>query len=247
MERESFEDGPTAALMNDAVAGWRLQVHELLLTALATVLASRSGGREVAIDLEGHGREAIDDALDLLRTVGWFTTVYPLRAPVQQADRGGRLRETSAALRAVPDGGIACGALRHLSPDDSVRRRLADTRRPDVLFNYLGQWRGTTSGDAPFRFVAPVGAAYRGGGAREYALEINAVMFAGRVRAEWTFSRNLHRRDTIEALANEWLAEVRRLVSHCAQHDGGRTAPVDVAADVADDELEDILAEFGEG
>jgi amino acid adenylation domain-containing protein/non-ribosomal peptide synthase protein (TIGR01720 family) len=237
----------TAALMNDAVAGWRLQAQELLLTALAAVLGRRGGGHAIALDLEGHGREVISDELDLLRTAGWFTTLYPVRLPSVASDRGDHLREVSHALRAIPHGGIAYGALRYLSPDAETRQRLSEAPAADVLFNYLGQWRRTTSGDAAFRFTNPVGAGYDGDGQRDHALEINAVMFDGRLRADWTFSRNLHRRDAIESLAADWLAEIRALVAHCAAHDNRRMSPADVgAADLEQDELDDILAEFGE-
>ena len=159
----------TAALTSEAVAGWRLQAQELLLAALATVLGRRITGEAMTIDLEGHGREAISGELDLLRTAGWFTTLYPVRVPHAASDRGDHLRAVSAALREIPEGGIAYGALRYLSDDDSTRRQLSAQPDADVLFNYLGQWRRATSGDAAFHFAGPVGARYGGDGQRDRA------------------------------------------------------------------------------
>ncbi|MBS7766617.1 hypothetical protein ID551_27385, partial [Klebsiella pneumoniae] len=69
----------TQALLQRAPAAYRTRVNDLLLTALARALSAWTGREQVLVDLESHGRSAgIDDALDLSRTVGWFTTMFPV-------------------------------------------------------------------------------------------------------------------------------------------------------------------------
>jgi len=126
----------------------------VLLTALALAIAdqrrrTRAGHDEsVLVDLEGHGRESLDDDLDLSRTVGWFTSVHPVRLAPGVEDwaglwRGGpplasALKQIKEQLLAVPDNGIGYGLLRYLNP--TTAPALADLPRPQLAFNYLGRF-----------------------------------------------------------------------------------------------------------
>ncbi|MGT2532531.1 hypothetical protein ACU4GG_39760 [Streptomyces nojiriensis] len=139
-------------------------VNDVLLTALAlAVLGRRDADGEdgadeegaVLVDVEGHGREDVADGTDLSRTVGWFTTVFPVRLALGRPDLdearaggpavGAALRLVKEELRAVPDKGIGFGLLRHLNsrtgPD------LAARGIPQIGFNYLGRF--PMGGDAP--------------------------------------------------------------------------------------------------
>src|SRR5205823_7377311 len=115
----------------------------------------------VVVDLEGHGREDLIDGVDVSRTVGWFTTLFPvalsLPAPIGQGRRatdwGAVLKSVKEQLRAVPRRGIGYGALRHLveAARLDATRRLGDpdpVRQPHVSFNYLGRadYPGRTDG-----------------------------------------------------------------------------------------------------
>ncbi|HBF78563.1 MAG TPA: hypothetical protein DD420_01095, partial [Streptomyces sp.] len=92
----------------------------------------------VTVTMEGHGREH----LDLSRTVGWFTSEYPVRVPASD-DAGRALRAAKEARRAVPDGGVGYGVLRHLDPQAAAE--LSATPPPDVLLNYLGRFAPLTA------------------------------------------------------------------------------------------------------
>ena len=84
-----------------------------MLTALARVLCRWSQHESVLVQLEGHGREALFDDIDLTRTVGWFTSVYPLRLSPSAADIGNSIKAIKEELRAVPHKGIGYGVLRY--------------------------------------------------------------------------------------------------------------------------------------
>ncbi|MGV8295394.1 condensation domain-containing protein, partial [Pseudomonas aeruginosa] len=111
-------------------------VNDLLLTALARVVCRWSGRAEVLVRLEGHGREDLFEDIDLTRTVGWFTSLYPVRLSPRQnlADSVKAIKEQ---LRAIPSRGIGYGLLRYLGSAEA-RRTLETLPEGEIVFNYLG-------------------------------------------------------------------------------------------------------------
>ena len=131
----------TRALIQEMPKAYQTQVNDALLTALAQVLASWTGKNTVRFDLEGHGREPLFDDIDLTRTVGWFTTIFPVQLDVNTSDPGGALKAVKEQLRQVPNRGLTYGLLRYLTTDSQMNGRLSALPAPDVAFNYLGQLR----------------------------------------------------------------------------------------------------------
>ncbi|MDQ7808842.1 amino acid adenylation domain-containing protein [Amycolatopsis sp. A133] len=130
-----LDAGETGALLRDAPAAYRTRIDDLLVSALGRVLAGWTGHDRVVLELEGHGREEIFGDVDLSRTVGWFTTLYP--CPVQIPRDGGWgavLKSVKESLRAAPDRGLGYGALRYLGETP------LGAPRPVVAFNYLGRF-----------------------------------------------------------------------------------------------------------
>ena len=107
------------------------------------------------LDLEGHGREEIFPDIDLSRTVGWFTSLYPVRldpgsidldeALASGAGLGRAVKLIKEQLRAVPDKGLGYGLLRYLNPQTASQ--LASFARPEIGFNYLGRFAAPGAGD----------------------------------------------------------------------------------------------------
>ena len=167
----------TGALLTQ-VPGVPRRHEEVLLTGLVVAIASGATGADeprhaVLIDVEGHGREEIIPDVDLSRTVGWFTNLYPVRldfgsVDVEEAMAGGAalgraLKLIKEQLRAVPDHGLGYGLLRYLNPQTAAQlaglrgRDLASTTGPlrGAGGDGLGQrcrgrcaWRRWRSGDA---------------------------------------------------------------------------------------------------
>ncbi|MBN0357508.1 hypothetical protein JTM63_33740, partial [Pseudomonas aeruginosa] len=131
----------TRRLLQQAPAAYRTQINDLLLTALARVVCRWSGEAEVLVRLEGHGREDLFEDIDLSRTVGWFTSLYPVRLSPRQnlADSVKAIKEQ---LRAIPSRGIGYGLLRYLGSAEA-RRTLETLPEGEIVFNYLGQFDGS--------------------------------------------------------------------------------------------------------
>ncbi|GGU24595.1 non-ribosomal peptide synthetase [Lentzea flava] len=139
----------TAALLGDVPALFHAKVNDVLLTGLAVALAKwrRDNGQDQTfahIELEGHGREGRFVPLDpdLSRTVGWFTTLFPVTVdPGADDDLAVALKRVKEDLARVPSNGVSYGALKYLGGWEF------DSPRPQVLFNYLGRFSGGTTGD----------------------------------------------------------------------------------------------------
>jgi amino acid adenylation domain-containing protein/non-ribosomal peptide synthase protein (TIGR01720 family) len=234
----------TGPVLTRVTARYQATVDEVLLSALAAAVVDwrrdqgvdldTPGADAVLVDLEGHGREEIVGGADLSRTVGWFTSLCPVRLDAPGLDwaavrDGGpevdRLVErTQERLRSLPDGGIGYGMLRYLdagdagAPDDA-RRRLAAAPRPQVLFNYLGRFDGAVPGGdwgpAPEVDVFGGGADPRMPLSRP--LEVNAVTVDGpggpELRATWSWPDGVLTEEAVRALADRWLVAVEGLVT----------------------------------
>ncbi|WP_172381755.1 non-ribosomal peptide synthetase [Streptomyces sp. MNP-20] len=224
----------TRRLLQDVPGVYRTRVNDVLLYALGRVLARWTGRDRVAVTLEGHGREELFDDVDLSRTVGWFTSVFPVALDVpRDADTATALKSVKEGLRAVPHGGIGYGALRHLHPTAGEGLPAL----PQISFNYLGQQDRNPTGDL---LHAPHGDLTGGmdtAADRPHLLDVIGRVTDKRLEFTWSYSRDVHRGDTVARLAAELTDELRALVRHCAEPGaGGRTpsdfplAPLDQAA-----------------
>ncbi|ROP36112.1 non-ribosomal peptide synthase protein (TIGR01720 family)/amino acid adenylation domain-containing protein [Saccharothrix texasensis] len=207
----------TDALLRDVPGVYRTQVNDVLLTALGRVLADWTGRPRVLVDLEGHGREELFADVDLSRTVGWFTTVFPVALDLPGNDRapgsdwGTALKSVKEQLRAVPGRGLGYGALRHLA-------RTAPACDPRVSFNYLGRF------DADQRdlelFADPRAP-------RPHLLDVVGQVRGDRLEFRFHYSENAHDRDTVAHLADGFAAALRGIVAHCAEPGAGGRTPSD--------------------
>jgi amino acid adenylation domain-containing protein/non-ribosomal peptide synthase protein (TIGR01720 family) len=207
----SLSAGETEALLREAPRVYQTQINEVLLCALASAFARWNGHPTLTINLEGHGREDLFADVDLSRTVGWFTTIFPVQLnigdvsdPIQLVPR---VREQ---LREIPNRGLGYGVLRYLDKNSSLRV-LSD---PEISFNYLGQI-GNAGHDDFFLPASEYAGSSRSPRAhRRHLIEINSFIAQNRLQAAWTYSETLHDRKTIEVLAEHFIASLRALIEN---------------------------------
>ncbi|MNG60426.1 Linear gramicidin synthase subunit B [compost metagenome] len=229
-------------LLQEAPAAYRTQVNDLLLTALARVISRWTGQPDVLVQLEGHGREALFEDIDLTRTVGWFTSLFPVRlTPAEQM--GASIMQVKEQLRAVPERGIGFGLLRSFGAP-AQRQALAALPTPRITFNYLGQFDGSFTA-AQQALFEPSGEA----SGQEQSpdaplgnwLTLNGQVYAGELRLGWTFSQQMFDAATIAELAQALEAELQALVEHCTSGVRGVT-PSDFPLVALDQAQLDALA-----
>ena len=216
-----LDQSTTRSLLQEVGDSYRIRINDVLLTALARCFSRWSGSDQLFLNLESHGREPLFDDLDISRTVGWFTAQYPvlLAAHHSQTLRQSLL-SVKESLRSVPQGGLGFGALRYSCSRRAVRQRLASLSHPQVAFNYLGQaGSAIESGMAVPEEGAdsdPSPGAVGLRGRRSHLIEVNGLVSGGRLQMDWSYCRLIHRRATIEALAQGFSDELKELVAHCS-------------------------------
>ncbi|WP_308404058.1 non-ribosomal peptide synthetase [Streptomyces rhizosphaericus] len=248
----------TSALLTTAVSRYRAHVNDVLLSALAAALVSWRGDDSavpagsrpddsVLIDVEGHGRDARHpDDPDVSGTVGWFTSLYPVRLDTGRLgararaalhaggpEAGRLLKRTKEILRAVPDHGLGYGVLRHLDP--AAAAELSALPKAGLGFNYLG--RVAAGEDGAGWSVVPgsngIGGSADPGLPLAHPVELNALTQDGpggpELVATWTWAGRLFDEDRVRALAEEWFAVLRGLAAHVRRPGAGGLTPSDIA------------------
>jgi non-ribosomal peptide synthase protein (TIGR01720 family) len=239
----------TEALLQEVPQVYNTHINDALLAALSVVLTDWAGNQPVTIALEGHGRQELLPDVDLSRTVGWFTTIYPLPLePPASSHPGHLLRTVKEQLRRIPHHGFHYGLLRYLSHDPAIRRALQAQPLPQVSFNYLGQFDQLLPPDGPFA-AAPEssGPSLNPEGERPYVLEINGHTASGCLQLTWIYSKSVHRQKTIASLAEDYVAALQAIIAHCRSSETGGYTPSDFPEMTLNQEtLDAILAKYGE-
>jgi len=239
----ALNEAETIALLQDIPATYRTQINDVLLTALVQAFAPWTGKRSLWVDLEGHGREDLFDHVDLSRTVGWFTTLFPVLLDIgESANPGEALKAIKEQLRRIPNRGIGYGILRYLTAKEISLRQQPDA---EIRFNYLGQT--DQAFQSPLFGLAQdsMGAGRSLKGNRRYRLDINAAIYGNQLHLDWIYSKTIHQQTTIAALAERFIAALRSLITHCQSSDIAGYTPSDFAeADLNQQELDQFLAKI---
>ncbi|MDQ3401962.1 MAG: amino acid adenylation domain-containing protein, partial [Actinomycetota bacterium] len=203
----------TDALLRGAPAVYRTRINDVLLAAFAVAIGRWTGGDRVVVDLEGHGREDILDDVDLTRTVGWFTTMFPVALAVPKDGEWRTIvRGIRKQLRTIPGNGFGYSALRYLG---SLRPAGPP---PQVSFNYLGQFdNGSETGEsALYRASRPsVGRDHDPTDHGDHLLDVVGEVGDGMMTFAWYYHPDTHHKATIDAVAADFAAALRAIAADC--------------------------------
>ncbi|GLQ98962.1 non-ribosomal peptide synthase/polyketide synthase [Dyella mobilis] len=216
------------------------RINDVLLTAFALAVIDwrvRRGlgsSERVRFDLEGHGREAIVDGADLSRTVGWFTSLFPVQLDLSTCGAQSpeaALKRVKEQLRSLPDQGVGYGLLRYL--DQEGREELADQSVPQLAFNYLGRFGATGGGDWSIASEASVTAV--GDHPTKpllHTVELTAITEDGaygpELCATWNWAGEIVDEDAVRELAEDWFRHLRAIAAHVADTRGKLLTPSDL-------------------
>ncbi|WP_153794837.1 non-ribosomal peptide synthetase, partial [Paenibacillus polymyxa] len=216
----------TEQLLKQAHRAYNTDMNDLLLTALGLAIHRWAGIERVLVNLEGHGRESILPELDITRTVGWFTTQFPvvLDMSVSQ-DLSQRIKQVKEGLRRIPQKGIGYGMLRYLSAACEQERFGTE---PEISFNYLGQFdqdmQNQSIGVSPYASGAELSAH----AARSHTLDLNGLISEGQLQLTISYSHQEYRKETMEQLAEALRTSLQDIIAHCADRKQQELTPSDV-------------------
>ena len=230
----------TTGLLQEIPSVYQTQITDALLTALARAITRWTGERTMLVDLESHGREVIADDLDLSRTVGWFTSVFPVLIELDGNDLAGTIKSVKEQLRQIPRNGFSYGLLRYLSADGIPADQ---SPQPEIGFLYLGQFDQELSASVPIRLATEAsGLAQSPQQRRNHLLDFEARVAGGKLQVSLTYSQSLHRRETISSLAEAFVEELRALIKHCQSAQEIGYTPSDFPdAELDQQQLDDLI------
>jgi non-ribosomal peptide synthase protein (TIGR01720 family) len=234
----------THTLLHRVPAAYHTQTQDVLVTALAQALAAWLNTTAFLIDVRGHGREPLFDHIDLSRTVGWLTTLFPVWLTLPNAASPGEaLKAVKEQLRQVPGHGLGYGVLRYLCPQAEVRDSLGAQPQAEVSFNYLGQFDQMQGEPALFADSDSLQDPASGLWGTRYLLEIQGGVTGNQLRLAFKYSANIHHHSTVERLAQEFGTALRSLIAHCRSAGTGGYTPSDFPrARLSQQALDQILA-----
>nr|WP_272898814.1 condensation domain-containing protein [Paenibacillus sp. MMS18-CY102] len=237
LERET-----TAQLLGEAHRAYGTEMNDLLLAALSKTVQEWAGIDELALHMEGHGRETMVPGVNITRTVGWFTSMYPvILSTVAGSGWGARIKQVKEELRQVPHKGMGYGMLRYLSDNCA----LAEQLKPEIVFNYLGQFDSGLSeggwGNSPY--AKAKGDEIGMNEKRQHVLDINGAVNDGQLSFTIRYSKAQYERETLEQLAVRFQSHLQDMIAHCTAKEQAELTPSDVLlTDMSIQEL-DQLAE----
>jgi amino acid adenylation domain-containing protein/non-ribosomal peptide synthase protein (TIGR01720 family) len=234
----------TSALLQEVPGVYHTQIQEVLLMALAGTIQRWNGAERVLVNVEGHGREALETAaveVDVTRTVGWFTTIYPVVLEVRSGTGPGqRLKAVKEQLRRVPERGVGYGLLRYLGG------QLSGAAEAQISFNYLGQLDQVVSETGWLSAaVEGTGIGRSPKGTRKYLVEVSALVAAGQLQVSWSYSEELHDAIEIERVAQWYVDELRAVLKHCGEAGAGGYSPSDFPlAGLVQEQLDEVVKRY---
>ncbi|MUG96545.1 amino acid adenylation domain-containing protein [Scytonema sp. UIC 10036] len=227
----SLSEEQTRALLQDVPSAYNTQINDVLLTALVQSFAQWTGESSLVVDLEGHGREDLFEDVDLSRTLGWFTTLFPICLQLEEVDHPGEiLKSVKEQLRHIPNRGIGYGVLRYLNKNAAIRKKLQALPQAQVSFNYLGQFDRVLLASEMLGLVKEFKAEQSLLNRRSHLLGISGFIRGGKLEMTWAYSEKVHNKDTIERLAFGFMEALKILIAHCKSPESQGYTPSDFSA-----------------
>ncbi|WJM07716.1 non-ribosomal peptide synthetase [Paenibacillus sp. PK1-4R] len=216
----------TELLLKRVHRAYNTEMNDILVTALGIALHKWTGHERVRINLEGHGRESIGTDIDITRTVGWFTTKFPVvLEPETDRDLAYQIKQVKENLRRIPNKGLGYGICRYLSKSEDG---LVWSAEPEINFNYLGQFDDDVNQDEIGISSYSSGSPASDRQARSFVLDINGMVLDGALSLDLSYSQKQYRKETMEALAQQLEHSLRDLIIHCAGKENTELTPSDV-------------------
>ncbi|PZE20566.1 non-ribosomal peptide synthetase [Paenibacillus xerothermodurans] len=236
----------TRLLLTQVHKPYRTEMNDILLTALGMAVQEWTGESKICINLESHGREEILPGMNVSRTVGWFTAQYPILLNMPDGPLPTLIKTVKEGLRSIPDKGVGYGILRYLTAAEH-KAGLEFALKPEISFNYLGQFDSEVQTDAFGPSTYGMGDQISGESEALHALNFSGIVRGGRLALSCTFNKQQYLRGTITQLMERLQRHLLQLIHHCVEKKDQDLTPSDFdATDLGMDEMEDIFEVLSE-
>ncbi|MCP4219118.1 MAG: amino acid adenylation domain-containing protein, partial [bacterium] len=226
----SLDKKHTDLLLTGVNHAYNTEINDVLLTALGLTVKEWSGSDNVLIDLEGHGREEIIENMDINRTVGWFTTQYPIILNMADTDISHALINTKETLRRIPSKGIGYGMLRFITPNEK-KEDIQFKLEPEILFNYLGQFGGDSYqvvDEMSQLFDSYLGDSISPHFEVDHKIDIEGLIVDGKLNLYFFYNKHEYDKKNLEKLAGGYIAKLEEVIRHCREKKEIQSTPSDL-------------------
>ena len=231
----------TSQLLHDVPKVYNTQINDILLCALAMAIFKWSGESETLISLEGHGREDISELVDISRTIGWFTTMFPFSLRLyDKGDIGNSIKSIKEDIRKIPCNGIGYGLLKYSAGESKINK----TNEPQIVFNYLGQINDRIESDAEWRLSnKALMLSQPGDSVRSFQIEINSMIIKNKLGVELNYNGLRFKHETMQNFLNDYIGSLREIINHCMTKEGKDFTPSDFSASgLNQQDLDNLIA-----
>ncbi len=233
----------TEMLLKDVNQAYNTEINDILLTALALAFEEWTGENQIALVLEGHGRENIIEDVDINRTIGWFTSTYPVILEVEEfEDLAYQIKLCKEKLRQIPDKGIGYGLLKYISKSTDIDFKI----KPEIAFNYLGQFDQDVKSNSEIFSMSP----YSSGEplsqkiGRNYTIEITGMIAQGQLSLSFAYNQYEYAQDTLSEFLDLYKESLLNIIDHCQEQTVQELTPSDVGDQELSLEEFDYISDF---
>ncbi|MCP4217705.1 MAG: AMP-binding protein [bacterium] len=242
-----LEAAETASLLSEVHKAYNTEINDILLAALGLAFHQWAGLSDVVITLEGHGREDIIPGLTIARTVGWFTSMYPVVLEMgADPDISSAVKSVKETLRRIPRKGVGYGILKYITPEEEKKGISLDIS-PDISFNYLGQFDqgkeeseesiGMSSldmGDQVSPHLEP-----------HHLIDVGGMVSGGVLAMTFSYNGKTYEEATMQGLADSYRAVLMEIINHCLGKEETEMTVSDYGgSDLDEDEVDAVFDEL---
>ena len=233
----------TQALLQEINQTYNTQINDILLTALVKTFMNYSNKPQLLIDLESQGRTSSNINLDISRTVGWFTNIFPVFLDLgKTADLGEQIKTIKEQLRQIQNYSFNYGVLRYLQSDREISNQLKQLPSAQISFNYLGQFDNLSSASSLLELTQESsGLTSATNNQRSYSIAINSLAIDGHLQIRWSYNQAIYHSETIINLASNFINILEQIINHCQSRIGEYTPSDFSLAELEQDNLNHIL------
>ncbi|MGD2085545.1 MAG: amino acid adenylation domain-containing protein [Candidatus Aminicenantes bacterium] len=241
----SLNEEETRQLLTGVNKAFGTEINDILITALGLGLREAFGHEKTVIALEGHGREEILENMDINRTIGWFTSVYPVLLDVSYRDDLARqIKEIKESLNRVPNKGFGFGILKYLTAEAN-KKDIDIKLKPRISFNYLGQFDADVQQKSFKMASEPVGNLHSPRAQRDYELDVTGITANKRLIMSITYNQNQFKAETVQQLMDHFKSALLQLVTFCSAREEQEVTPSDFTyKELSIDQVEALEEKF---
>lgn len=212
----SLTEADTAVLLQNVNHAYGTDTQDILLTAASLAICEWTGGSKLRIAMEGHGREHILPELDISRTVGWFTSMYPALISFEnhRDELGTSVKTVKDTLGRIPNKGVGYGMLKYLTHPEN--KSITFSKTPEISFNYLGQFNDIERQDTFRPSSLGSGKDITHTWKREQIIEMSAMAADKKLHFNLSYPPARFHRNTMEQLINRIEHFLLDIMKHCA-------------------------------